>query len=161
MKRSLMFALCLYLCFLVIILLAGTIAKSETLTCIVTEGQYVNVRDKPTTKASGLGRLHTGANIEAIEYLDGWIKFVVDGQVAYVDSTYFVIEADEYAIIEANGRVRYRDYAYGKTLGYYSVGEVIHVDGYIYDSDGELWAVNNGKYCMSKFIKLQHPDENE
>ena len=97
-------SLLLFLC------LSASAASGETLTCIVREGQYVNVRNQPSSRAAAWGVLHTDDVIETDpdEIKNGFFKTTYKDRTAYVSVKYFEIAVGEDFVVEANGRVRMR-----------------------------------------------------
>ena len=71
---------------LLLLLLCAGCALGETLTCIVADGQYVNVRNRASSSAATWGILHTGDQIEAApeEITNGFFKTTYRDKVAYV-----------------------------------------------------------------------------
>lgn len=131
-------------------------ALGETLTCIVPDGQYVNVRKQASSTAATWGVLHGGDTIEADpqEIKDGFFKTTFKEKEAYVSVRYFEIAADETCVVEANGRVRTRKSPGGEALGFIKPGETARVMGWRYDGDGEKWARCTGKrYIAAEFLK--------
>ena len=88
--------------------LALAAAKAQTLTCIVADGQYVNVRNRPSTSAASWGILHNGDTIEAdpMEITGGFFKTTFREREAYVSVRYFEIAEEAAYTVSANGRVR-------------------------------------------------------
>lgn len=128
-------------------------AAAETMTCIVPEGQYVNVRQKARADASTLGETRNGDTIDAVSVSDGWVEFDYDGKTAYAMVKYFEIEAGSDFVIMANGRVRYRDAPNGNALDFYAVGTVVHVDAWRYDKSGNLWGRIGNHFVAAEFLE--------
>src|SRR5579883_2117413 len=51
---------------------------------VMTGGGNLNVRQQPNMQGAVLGKLHNGAQIEAIEDVGGWLKVPYHGGVGYV-----------------------------------------------------------------------------
>jgi len=130
-------------------------ACAQALTCIVAEGQYVNVRNQASSGASALGMLHTGDVIETNphEIKNGFFKTTFKGRDAYVSVRYFEIEAGEDHVISANGRVRMRKSPAGSLSGFIQPGTRVHVLAWRYAQDGSLWArCAGGSYISSSCL---------
>lgn len=138
---------------LAIFLLSST-AAAETMTCIIPEGQYVNVRNRASKKASTLGRgFRNGDTVEVEKIADGWINFTMDGEAAFVRAEYFeAVDGAQYTIT-GNGRVRYRAAPGGAKVDFYPVGEIVTVDAWRYDNEGGRWARIGDYYVMAKFLE--------
>ena len=123
------------------------------MTCIIPKGQYVNIRNRPSKKASTLGEIRHDETIEADKIAGGWITFTTESQTAYVWSEYFeVVDGGQY-VISGNGRVRYRDAPGGKKQGFYPVGEIVTVDAWRYDTEGGRWARIGERFVMDDFLE--------
>lgn len=125
------------------VVLVCRIALAETYRCIVESGQTVNVRTKPSTKASTGGRrLYSGSTIEGdLTENRQWIYFTDEnGEPAYVMSKYMEIPYVAMCTVSANGRVRWRKTPGGKTGGYYQPDDTVYVNGIRLDSKGVWWA---------------------
>ena len=125
------------------VILACRIALAETYRCIVESGQTVNVRAKPSTKASTGGRrLYSGSTIDGDLTEDRqWIHFLDDeGNDAYVMSKYMEIPYVAMCTVSANGRVRWRKTPGGKTGGFFQPDDTVYVNGLRLDSKGVWWA---------------------
>lgn len=131
-------------------------ARAQTLTCIVPEGQYVNVRKQAASSAATWGILHGGETIEADpdEVKNGFFKTTFREKEAYVSVRYFETATEETCVVEANGRVRTRKSPGGEALGFVQPGETVRVLGWRYDADGDKWARCTGKrYIAAEFLK--------
>lgn len=139
------------------ITLAGApLARAETLTCIVADGQYVNVRNRASSDAATWGILHTGDRIEAEpeEIQNGFFKTTYKDRVAYVSVKYFEIAEDKQYVVEANGRVRVRKSPSGEASGFIQPGETVYVMAWRYAADGSRWAkCTGGKFISADFLK--------
>ena len=76
MRLNVQFRLLLTGIFLAAMLSAIPLAAGETLTCIVADGQYVNVRNQASSTAATWGILHHGDTIETnpLEISRGFFK---------------------------------------------------------------------------------------
>lgn len=131
---------------------AGEQALAQTFTCIVADGQYVNVRNQASSTAATWGILHTGDTIEAApgEIEKGFIKTTFEGRVAYVSVRYFEVPVGKDYVVEANGRVRTRKSPNGDAIGFIKPGETVHVKAWRYASNGSKWArCSGGKYISA------------
>jgi len=134
----------------------GVCAKGETLTCIVADGQYVNVRNRASSSAATWGILHTGDQIEAEpkEITNGFFKTTFNDRVAYVSVRYFEIPDDAQYLVEANGRVRLRTAPLGDADGFIKPGEKVYVTAWRYAADGSKWAkCTGGVYISADYLK--------
>lgn len=131
-------------------------AKGETLTCIVADGQYVNVRNRASSSAATWGILHAGDVIDADpqEIQNGFFKTIFNDRVAYVSVRYFEIPVDAHYRVEANGRVRLRRAPLGDAAGFIRPGERVYVTAWRYAHDGSRWAkCTGGQYISSDYLK--------
>lgn len=131
-------------------------ARAETLTCIVAEGQYVNVRNRASSDAATWGILHAGDTIEIdpSDVSNGFFKTLYKDRVAYVSVKYFEIAVDEQYVVSANGRVRVRNSPSGKASGFIRPGETVYVMAWRYAPDGSRWAkCTGGRYISSEYLK--------
>lgn len=139
---------------LLLLLLAGA-ACADTFTCIVPDGQYVNVRKQPSSKAATWGVMRTGETIEAdpSEIRSGFFKTTFMEHEAYVSVKYFEIEdAGDYTVA-ANGRVRVRKSPGGDACGFIQPGETVRVRAWRRAADGSLWARCPGpKYISAAYL---------
>jgi len=136
--------------------LAASFAHAETLTCIVADGQYVNVRNRASSTAATWGILHTGDTIETdpAEITDGFFKTTFNNRVAYVSVRYFEIPVDKEYTVEANGRVRVRQSPGGEATGFVKPGRTVHVIAWRYAADGTKWAkCTGGSYVSAEYLK--------
>lgn len=132
-------------------------ARAETLTCIVADGQYVNVRNRAASDAATWGILHTGDIIETnpAEIVGGFFKTTYKDRVAYVSVKYFEIAVDKQYEIEANGRVRVRKSPAGEAMGFIQPGETVYVIAWRYAPDGSRWAkCTGGRFISADYLKL-------
>ena len=137
-------------------------AKGETLTCIVADGQYVNVRNRASSSAATWGILHTGDQIETEpkEITNGFFKTTFNDRVAYVSVKYFEIPDDAQYFVEANGRVRLRTSPQGDADGFIRPGERVYVTAWRYASDGSKWAkCTGGVYISADYLKPERQTE--
>ena len=137
---------------------AVSAAFAQKLTCIVAEGQYVNVRNQPSSGASALGMLHTDDVIETNphEIKNGFFKTTFKDREAYVSVMYFEIEAGEDYMVSANGRVRMRKSPAGSLSGFIQPGTRVHVLAWRYAKDGSLWArCAGGSYISASCLSSQ------
>ena len=132
-------------------------ARAETLTCIVPDGQYVNVRNQASANAAIWGVMHNGDEIDADprEIENGFFKTTFDGRIAYVSVRFFEIAENSTYTVEANGRVRVRKSPGGAAAGFIQPGKTVHVTAWRYAGDGSKWAqYTGGKYisadCLSR-----------
>jgi len=134
----------------------GVCAKGETLTCIVADGQYVNVRNRASSSAATWGILHTGDQIETEpkEITNGFFKTTFCDRVAYVSVKYFEIPVDAHYIVEANWRVRLRKSPLGDADGFIRPGEKVYVTAWRYAADGSKWAkCTGGVYISADYLQ--------
>ena len=145
------------LCVLLAALAApGMCAKGETLTCVVADGQYVNVRNRASSSAATWGILHTGDQIETEpqEITNGFFKTMFNDRVAYVSVKNFEIPVDAHYVVEANGRVRLRTSPLGDADGFIKPGERVYVTAWRYARDGSKWAkCTGGVYISADYLK--------
>ena len=142
-------SLLLFLC------LSASSASGETLTCIVREGQYVNVRNQPSSRAAAWGVLHTDDIIETLpaEIQNGFFKTTYKDRTAYVSVRYFEIAVGEDFVVEANGRVRMRKSPGGSADGFIKPGTRVHVIAWRYDTQGNKWArCAGGSYISADYL---------
>ncbi len=127
--------------FLLLSMLASS-ASAEQLVCIVREGQYVNVRNQASSRASALGMLHNGDVIHAdpTDIRNGFFKTDYKDRDAYVSVRFFEIAVGEDYTVTANGRVRMRKSPGGSTSGFIQPGKRVHVIAWRYGEDGSKWA---------------------
>lgn len=144
---------------LILILLTGT-AAGETFRCTVSDGETVNVRSSPSTKASTGGRrLFSGDTVEGNLLDDNkWIVFKdADGEIGYVMSKYMEIAYVAMCTVSANGRVRWRKTPGGKTGGYYQPDDTVYVQGIRLDSSGTYWArTTDGNSKQNRYVSLDY-----
>lgn len=134
----------------------GAACTAETLTCIVADGQYVNVRNQPSPTAAAWGILHTGDTIEAspAQITDGFFKTTFNTHVAYVSVRYFEIPVDKPYVVSSNGRVRLRRSPKGEADGFISPGRQVHVLAWRYAADGSRWArCTGGSYISAACLR--------
>jgi len=154
MKKTKMLNLLMFVIFAALFLPAG--AAAETLTCIVPDGQYVNVRNRASSSAATWGVMRTGETIEAepAEITDGFFKTTFRDHVAYVSVRYFEIAEDAHYIVEANGRVRLRKAPGGAADGFIKPGAQVYVTAWRYAGDGSKWAkCTGGQYISAKYLR--------
>lgn len=133
-------------------------AKAATFTCIVADGQYVNVRNQASSSAATWGILHHGDTIEAKpgEITNGYFKTMFEDRIAYVSVRYFEIPVGRDYMIEANGRVRVRKSPGGDAIGFVRPGETVHVQAWRYAVNGSKWAkCSGGKYISADCLSEQ------
>ena len=150
MKHGKIFAL-----FLLSMSLFCTSAAGETLSCIVREGQYVNVRNQASSSAAAWGVLHTGDEIETnpAEIRNGFFKTTYKGHTAYVSVKFFEIAVGADFTVSANGRVRMRKSPSGQASGFIAPGARVHVLAWQYSSDGSKWArCAGGSYICADYL---------
>lgn len=139
----------------VCMLMCGASAMGETLTCVVADGQYVNVRNRASSTAATWGILHTGDVIEAQphEITNGFFKTMFEGRVAYVSVKYFEIPVDARYLVEANGRVRLRRSPMGDAAGFVRPGETVYITAWRFAGDGSRWGkCTGGQYISADFL---------
>ncbi len=130
-------------------------ALAQTLTCIVPDGQYVNVRNQASTSAAIWGVMHHGDVIDAdpAEITNGFFKTTFEDRIAYVSVRFFEIAEDAKYQVEANGRVRVRTSPGGSAAGFLKPGRTVHVTAWRYAPDGSLWAqYTGGKYISADYL---------
>lgn len=131
-------------------------ACAERLTCIVREGQYVNVRNQASGQAAAWGILHAGDVIDTnpAEIKNGFFKTTFKERDAYVSVRYFEVAVGADYTIEANGRVRMRKSPAGAASGFIQPGKRVHVIAWRYSEDGSKWArCTGGSYISAKYLK--------
>ena len=142
-------SLFLFLC------LSASAASGETLSCVVPDGQYVNVRNQPSSGAATWGILHTDDTIETepAEIQNGFFKTTYKDRIAYVSVKYFEIAVGENFVVEANGRVRMRKSPGGSADGFIKPGTRVHVIAWQYGADGSRWArCAGGSYISADYL---------
>ena len=130
-------------------------ACAEQLTCIVREGQYVNVRNRASSGAAAQGMLHAGDVIDAdpAEIRNGFFKTIYKDRDAYVSVRYFEIAVGADYTVTANGRVRMRKSPAGSTSGFIQPGKRVHVIAWRYGEDGSKWArCTGGSYISAQCL---------
>ena len=135
--------------------LLSSSATGETLACIVREGQYVNVRNQPSSSAAAWGVLHTGDVIDTnpAEIRNGFFKTTYKDHTAYVSVRYFEIAVEQDFIVEANGRVRMRKSPGGQASGFIAPGTRVHVIAWQYGADGGKWGrCAGGSYILADYL---------
>lgn len=127
---------------LILLSLSMSVSLAEQLTCIVREGQYVNVRNQPASSAATWGVMHAGDVIDTdpAEIRNGFFKTSFKNHEAYVSVKYFEIAAGEDYTVTANGRVRMRKSPAGSADGFIQPGKRVHVIAWRYGADGSKWA---------------------
>ena len=143
----------LFLFVLLTLLVSG--AAAEQLTCIVREGQYVNVRSQPSSRAAARGILHAGDLIDTIpsEIRNGFFKTSYQNHEAYVSVDYFEIADGTDYTVTANGRVRMRKKPAGSASGFIQPGTRVHVIAWRYAGDGTKWArCMGGSYISAECL---------
>lgn len=141
---------------LLIACLCPTAALGETLTCIVAQGQYVNVRNRASTSAATWGTMRAGETIETNpqEIEHGFFKTTFRDHDAYVSVRYFEIPVGAHYLVEANGRVRLRKAPAGAADGFIQPGSQVYVTAWQYDAKGEKWAkCAGGQYIAAEYLK--------
>ena len=131
-------------------------ALAATFTCIVADGQYVNVRNRASSTAATWGILHHGDTIEAKpgEIVNGYFKTTFEDRIAYVSVRYFEMPVGREYTVEANGRVRVRKSPAGDASGFVQPGETIYVNAWRYASNGSKWArCKGGKYIAAEYLE--------
>lgn len=137
----------------ILVLLPVLGAAAETMYCIIPTGQYVNVRKQADKTASTWGEMRNGERIDADTISDGWVTFDYGEHTAYAMVKFFEIPEDTDFVITGNGRVRYREEPNGKKVDFYEVGTVVHVDGWRYDGDGNLWGRVGNYFVSYEFLE--------
>jgi len=131
-------------------------ALAATFTCIVADGQYVNVRNRASSTAATWGILHHGDTIEAKpgEIINGYFKTMFEDRIAYVSVRYFEMPVGKDYEVAANGRVRVRRSPAGDASGFVQPGETVHVQAWRYASNGSKWArCKGGKYISAEYLE--------
>lgn len=131
-------------------------ALAATFTCIVADGQYVNVRNRASSTAATWGVLHHGDRIEAKpgEIVNGYFKTTFEDRVAYVSVRFFEMPVGKDYEIMANGRVRVRKSPAGDASGFIQPGEIVHVQAWRYASNGSKWArCKGGRYIAAEYLE--------
>lgn len=140
------------------------LVSAETLTCIVADGQYVNVRNRASSQAATWGVMRTGETIEAdpAQITDGFFKTTFGDRVAYVSVRYFEIPVEDHYIVQANGRVRVRKAPGGEADGFVRPGDRIYVTAWRYGADGSKWArCTGGQYVSAEYLTGENPDKDQ
>lgn len=140
---------------LMLLLLAAAAACADTFTCIVPEGQYVNVRKQPSSKAATWGVMRAGETIQAepADVRSGFFRITFMGHEAYVSVRYFEKAENRNYEVSANGRVRIRKSPGGDACGFLQPGDTVHVRAWRCAADGSLWARCPGpKYISASYI---------
>lgn len=148
----------LLFCALLLALCLPAAAQAETLTCIVADGQYVNVRNRASSQAATWGVMRTGETIEAdpAEITDGFFKTMFGERIAYVSVRYFEIPVDAHYTVEANGRVRVRKTPGGSPDGFVRPGDRVYVTAWRYAADGSKWAkCTGGQYISAEYLRSE------
>lgn len=159
-EHDLCLALYIAICALALIAVAAlsigfSAARAETLTCAVSEGQYVNVRNRPRADAQKVGELHNGDEIDAVSVSGGWIEITYKDRAAYVSANYFEVSEPKGGtvyVVEANGRVRVRATPGGKRVDWADPGDTVRVFGWRYGSDGGKWARCAYGYIAASYL---------
>lgn len=141
---------------LALIVCGANAALAAKFTCIVADGQYVNVRNRASSSAATWGILHHGDTIEAKpgEIVNGFFKTTFEDRVAYVSVKFFETVVEQDYEVEANGRVRMRKSPGGDAVGFIQPGEVVRVKAWRYASNGSKWArCTGGKYIAAEYLK--------
>ena len=131
-------------------------ALAATFTCIVADGQYVNVRNRASSTAATWGILHNGDIIEAKpgEIINGYFKTTFEDRIAYVSVRFFEMPVGKNYEVMANGRVRVRKSPAGDASGFIQPGETVHVQAWRYASNGSKWArCKGGKYIAAEYLE--------
>ena len=131
---------------------------AETLTCIVPDGQYVNVRNQASSSAAIWGVMHNGDEIhtDPREIENGFFKTTFEGRAAYVSVRFFEIAEDRTFTVDANGRVRVRKSPGGAAAGFIQPGKTVHVTAWRYAGDGSKWAqYTGGKYISADCLRAR------
>ena len=136
---------------LLLLSMPASAAFAEQLTCIVREGQYVNVRNQASSRAAAWGVLHTGDVIDTnpAEIKNGFFKTSFKNHDAYVSVKFFEIAVGADYTVAANGRVRMRKSPAGSTSGFIQPGKRVHVIAWRYGADGSKWARCTGGSYIS------------
>jgi len=142
---------------LILLMIGGAAAaQAATFTCIVADGQYVNVRNRASSTAATWGILHNGDEIEAKpgEIVNGYFKTTFEDRIAYVSVRFFEMPVGKDYTVEANGRVRVRKSPAGDASGFVQPGETVHVNAWRYASNGTKWArCKGGKYIAAEYLE--------
>jgi len=141
----------------ILLLICGAAgAQAAKFTCIVADGQYVNVRNRASSTAATWGILHHGDTIEAKpgEIVNGYFKTTFDDRIAYVSVRFFEMPVEKDYEVAANGRVRVRTSPAGDASGFVKPGETVHVYAWRYASNGSKWArCKGGKYIAAEYLE--------
>ena len=152
-KKSLRLLLCLLA---LPLLLIHTKVQAEKMVCIVPEYQYVRIRNGEGRNAAEMGRMHTGDQIDAECFEDGFVRFRYEGRTAFADAAFFETPEDRMYRVIANGRVAKRDKPGGRRTGWLNPEIQIQVLGWRYDRDGIRWArVYGGCFVKAEFLSLE------
>ena len=142
---------------LALLLICGAVcAQAATFTCIVADGQYVNVRNRASSTAATWGILHNGDTIEAKpgEIVNGYFKTTFEDRIAYVSVRFFEMPVGKDYTVAANGRVRVRKSPGGDASGFVQPGDAVHVYAWRYASNGSKWArCKGGKYISAEYLE--------
>ena len=155
-EKTLNRSLLLLLTLLLLACLTPTAALCETLTCIVPDGQYVNVRNRASSSASALGIMHTGETIDTdpAQIVNGFFSFTFRERAAYVSVRFFEIPEETAYVVEANGRVRLRKSPGGDADGFIKPGAHVYVAAWRYAADGTKWArCTGGQYIAAEYLR--------
>ena len=131
-------------------------AQAATFTCIVADGQYVNVRNRASSTAATWGILHNGDTIDAKpgEIINGYFKTTFEDRIAYVSVRFFELPVGRDYMVTANGRVRVRKSPGGDASGFVQPGDMVHVHAWRYASNGTKWArCKSGKYISADYLE--------
>lgn len=145
----------LFFCALLALCLPAA-AQAETLTCIVADGQYVNVRNRASSQAATWGVMRAGETIEAdpAQITNGFFKTTFSERIAYVSVRYFEIAVDAHYTVVANGRVRVRKTPGGSPDGFVRPGDRVYVTAWRYAADGSKWGkCTGGQYISAQYLK--------
>lgn len=156
-KTSVRGALALFVLVLAVMLAVPAAAEVTTLTCIVPDGQYVNVRNRASSGAATWGVMRTGETIETdpAEITNGFFKTTFNNRIAYISVKYFEIPADAHYTVEANGRVRLRKSPGGDADGFIQPGAQVYVTAWRYAADGSRWAkCTGGQYISADYLRI-------
>ena len=156
-RRSIHRTLALLIMALMLLIFGAVSAHAATFTCIVADGQYVNVRNRASSTAATWGILHHGDTIEAKpgEIVNGYFKTMFEDRIAYVSVRFFETPVGKDYEVIANGRVRMRKAPAGDTSGFIQPGETVHVQAWRYASNGSKWArCKGGKYVAAEYLEL-------
>lgn len=147
MKRAVCLVLTAFLA------LSCCLAAAETMTCIIPDGQYVNVRNRAAKGAATWGELRNGDTITPEGVTDGWVNFRFNGHDAYAMVKYFEIPENAEYVVVGDGRVRSREQPNGKRVDWVNPGDAIHVDAWRYDNDGGKWARAGSVYVSADYLE--------